>query len=93
VRVVGISEPVRLYELLDTMENAVPPQIKLVGVFHESLSLFENWNWKQAAEGFREALAIKAGDKPAQKYFERCMDFIKTPPPDTWDGVYNLTEK
>jgi adenylate cyclase len=93
VRVVGINEPVRLYELLDTMENALPRHIKLVAVFHESLSLFENRNWKQAAEGFREALSISAGDKPAQKYLDRCMEFITNPPLDAWDGVYNLTEK
>jgi adenylate cyclase len=93
VRVVGINEPVRLYELLDTMENAVPRQIKLVEVFHGALNLFENRNWKQAADGFREALSIEAGDKPARKYLDRCTDFVKKPPSDTWDGVYSLTEK
>jgi hypothetical protein len=93
VRVVGINEPVRLHELLDTMENAVPRNIKLVEVFHESLSLFETQNWKQAAGGFREALSISAGDKPAQKYLKRCMEFIAKAPLDAWDGVYNLTEK
>jgi adenylate cyclase len=71
VRVVGINKPVRLYELLDTMENAVPLYIKLAGVFHESLNCFEKRNWQQAAEGFREALSIRAGDKPAQKYLDR----------------------
>jgi adenylate cyclase len=93
VRVVGINEPVRLYELLDTKENAVPGQIRLVEVFHQALDFFEVRNWEQAAEGFRDALSLKAEDKPAQKYLDRCRDFIKKPPLDTWDGVYNLTEK
>jgi hypothetical protein len=68
-------------------------QIKLAGVFDESLNCVENQNWKQAAEGFRETLAIKAGDGPAQKYLDRCLAFLAKPPPKTWDGVYTLTEK
>jgi adenylate cyclase len=93
VRVVGISEPVRLYEVVNRVENAASGQIKLVEVFHESLGLFENRNWKQAAEGFREALSIQAGDKPAGKYLDRCIKYMKKTPPETWDGIYNLKKK
>jgi adenylate cyclase len=93
VRVVGINEPLRLYELLADGKNAAPGQIKLAAIFDEALNCFENRNWKQAAEGFREALSIKGDDGPAQKYIDRCLDFLANPPPDTWDGVYNLTEK
>jgi adenylate cyclase len=93
VRVVGINEPVRLYELLAAEKNAAPEQIKLAAIFDESLNCFENRNWKQALEGFREAWSIKSGDGPAQKYIDRCQDFLGAPPPDSWDGVYNLTEK
>jgi adenylate cyclase len=92
VRVVGINEPLRLYELL-AAESAAPEQIKLAAIFDEALNHFENRNWKQAAEGFRETLSTKSGDGPAQKYLDRCLDFLANPPPDTWDGVYNLTEK
>jgi adenylate cyclase len=93
VRVVGISESLRLYELLALRKNAAPGQIKLAGIFDEALNCFEGRNWKQAAEGFREALSIQRGDGPAQLYIDRCLAFLTTPPPDTWDGIYNLTEK
>jgi adenylate cyclase len=93
VRVVGISEPVRLYELLETAENAVPQQQRLVEVFHQALDCFENRSWDQAKEGFREVLSIINDDTPAQKYLDRCTNCLADPPPDTWDGVYNLTEK
>jgi hypothetical protein len=26
-------------------------------------------------------------------YAERCENFVKKPPEDKWDGVYNLTSK
>jgi adenylate cyclase len=93
VRVVGINEPVRLHELIETVENTSDEQRRLVQIFHEALDCFEQRRWKQAAAGFKEALSMKTDDFPSQKYFERCVNFMKKPPEDTWDGVYNLTEK
>ncbi|MDR2500946.1 MAG: adenylate/guanylate cyclase domain-containing protein [Treponema sp.] len=93
VRVVGISEPVRLYELLETGERAGAGQKRLVEVFHGALEFFERRDWKRAAEGFQEALAVAGEDKPAGLYRKRCGGFLANPPPDSWDGVYNLTEK
>jgi adenylate cyclase len=93
VRVVGINEPGRLYELLDTAEDATPEQKKLVEVFHEALDHFEQRNWKKASAGFKEAHSIMVDDNPSKIYHERCLEFIKKPPNDTWDGVYNLTSK
>ncbi|MDR2952192.1 MAG: CHASE2 domain-containing protein [Treponema sp.] len=92
-RVVGISEPVRLCELLDTAEYADEQKRKLVAVFHEALDYFEKREWKQAAAGYKEALAVKPGDLPSKIYFERSVNYVKNPPPDAWDGVYNITEK
>jgi len=93
VRVVGINEPVRLYELVDIADNAPVEEKKLVEVFHGALDEFEKRNWKQAADGFRQALSIKAQDTPSRIYIERCENFIKQPPLDNWDGVYSMTEK
>jgi len=93
VRVVGIYEPVRLCELLDTAEQANDKQRKLVTVFHEALDNFEKRSWKQAAQGFKETLSIKDDDEPSKMYIERCNNFIKAPPEDSWDGVYNLSSK
>ncbi|MDR0442815.1 MAG: adenylate/guanylate cyclase domain-containing protein [Treponema sp.] len=93
VRVVGINEPVRLCELLDTVEHADEQQKKLVTVFHEALDNFERRNWKQATAGFEEALSIKPDDHPSKMYHERSGHFAAKPPQDDWDGVYNLTSK
>jgi len=92
VRFVGINEPVRIYELLDTAEAAGPEKLKLIEVFHQALALYENRQWKEALEGFRESLSIE-GAGPSDLYLERCEAFLKNPPQDAWDGVNNLTEK
>jgi adenylate cyclase len=93
VRVVGINEPVRLCELLDLADRADEKDQKLVTVFHEALDNFEKRNWKQAEEGFGEALAVNKDDSPSNMYLQRTLEFIAKPPEDSWDGVYNLTSK
>ncbi|MDR3020246.1 MAG: CHASE2 domain-containing protein, partial [Treponema sp.] len=93
VRVVGINEPVRLHELLDTAAGATGDDKKLITVFHEALDNFEKRIWKSAAEGFREALAINPEDNPSKMYLKRSKQFVNKPPEDSWDGVYNLTSK
>jgi len=92
VRVVGIKEPVRLHEVIETMDYASPEKKKMVEVFHQSLDIFEERKWKEAAKGFKEALSIEH-DIPSTKYIERCKVFLVKPPKDDWDGVYNMTEK
>jgi len=93
VRVVGINEPVRLCELIDLADQASEQQKQLVKVFHEALDYFEKRDWTQAEEGFQEALSIVPGDNPSVFYIDRCKGFLKKPPEDKWDGVYNLTSK
>jgi len=92
IRVIGVNEPIRIYELLNTAENASDSQNNLVRIFHDALKLYEERNWRAAAEGFRESHAIDATG-PSAIFFERCRTYAKKPPPDDWDGVHNLTEK
>jgi adenylate cyclase len=92
VRVVGINEPIRLHELIETAESAVPEQKKMVEVFHQALDLYENRKWAEAAEGFEESFSIEKGG-PSAVYLKRCTNFTIYPPHDNWDGVTNLTEK
>jgi adenylate cyclase len=64
-----------------------------VEIFHEGLAHFEKRNWEQAAVSFEKALLINADDNPSKIYKERCAEFLKKPPSNNWDGVYNLTAK
>ena len=93
VRVVGINEPVRLYEILDVMESAESEKKKLAEVFNQALGFFEKRDWKTAMGGFDESCSIKSDDGPSAKYSQRCKTYLTHPPQDDWDGVFNLTEK
>ena len=92
VRVVGKSEPVQLYNILDFVEDSTEEQKKIVDLFHQALDCFENRDWKKAAEGFNEVLMLE-GDGPAPLYLKRCEQYLEKAPDAGWDGVFSLTEK
>ena len=93
VRVVGINEPVRLYELVD--ERQLTPDNVLEGLnyFHKGLELFENRAWSEASDMFKKCHNTIDNDTPSEIYMKRCLKFSQESPPDEWDGVFNLTQK
>jgi adenylate cyclase len=93
VRVVGIKEPVRLYELVDEKSSIDSSTMEALEIFHNGLEAFEAREWKKARGIFRQVLDILPDDGPARFYIGRCDKFKKKAPPDNWDGVFNLTLK
>jgi adenylate cyclase len=93
VRVVGINEPTRLYELVDEKDAVDKTIAQAVEVFHEGMQDFEAKHWKLAAATVRRVLTILPTDGPAQVYLKRCQQFMRKPPADNWDGVFALTSK
>ncbi|MDR2210903.1 MAG: adenylate/guanylate cyclase domain-containing protein [Spirochaetaceae bacterium] len=93
VRVVGINEPVRIYELMETMEAAEDWQKEIAARFEEALILFEKQDWAGAAKDFGEITAFAPADNPSRFYLKRCEDYLKNPPGADWDGVFDLLEK
>lgn len=93
VRVVGINEPVRLFELVDERVLANEQSLEIVDIFHDALEKFENKNWIEAAELFQKILSLDPEDGPSGIYIKRCEEYKKKSPPANWDGVFNLTSK
>jgi len=91
IRVFGIKEPIQIYELINTKEDATSGEKQLVEVFHQAMDYYDNRDWQGAIQGFWESMAIDGG--PSEMYLKRCEDFLENPPEDDWDGVYNLTAK
>jgi adenylate cyclase len=86
VRVAGINEPVQLYEVIETIDNATDKQKEIVNLFEKAIILFEQREYKNATKIFRQVLEQNPQDGPTELYLKRC----KTLPADKWDGVYNL---
>ena len=93
VRVVGIGNPVRLYELIGEKGKVDNTFVEALEVFHQGLELFEQKAWVEAKNVFQSVLEILPEDGPSQTFLKRCEDFEKKPPKESWDGVFSLTTK
>jgi hypothetical protein len=95
VRVVGINNPLRLYELLDIRAMAAPALTDMVKRWERGFALYEQKDFLAARDVFKAVFQQNNADLAAKKYYNRCKRFIHSPPDDkAWDGgVDNLTEK
>lgn len=93
VRVVGIQKAVQLYELVGEESDRKGPLGESVDRFNEALSRFEEKDWARAKRGFEEILKLRPEDGPSATYVKRCEEYLRTPPPAGWDGVFSLSMK
>ncbi len=93
VRVKGKKRPVKIYELR-SMEPL--PQIEedlIIQVYSQGLALYRQADWVGALQQFKRVLRYFPSDGPSRVYVARCLNFIETPPPPHWDGVYEFKSK
>jgi len=93
IRVVGKTEPTKVYELLGRKGSLPDYMHEMLAKYNEGLELWRQWEWKAARTAFKSALKIVENDGPSQTYIQRCTEFMESPPPRSWDGVYKLTTK
>ena len=93
VRVVGKDIPILVYELLAKKGELSPGWAEALPIYHESIDKYLKRDFVGAKPGFEKVLELVPGDKPTRLYLSSCEDYIVIPPPDNWDGVFNLTSK
>ncbi len=94
IRVVGKAKPIRVYEVLQALDEPVDAALKgRAKRFDEALKLYRSKNFKDAKAIFRELKGLEPDDLASQVYIDRCKSFMATPPPVDWDGVYVRTSK
>ena len=93
IRVIGINQPVRLYELL-AKKGELPEDLqKGVAYFAKGLELYRKQQWEEAAKYFNAVFKFIPDDPPSKKFIDRCRDFYKNPPGADWDGVFVAASK
>jgi adenylate cyclase len=93
-RVVGREQPVRIYELLAKAGTGLPrEQEKAFGAYAAGLEAYRQQRWRDALGLFEEALGLWRGDGPSRVMAGRCQAYQKTPPPESWDGVFEALYK
>ena len=94
IKVKGKNQPVAVYELVGLRADKIPDQKKrVVEHYHNARQHYLNRKFALAVAEFATVLEIDHADKAAALHMERCQHWLRTPPPDAWDGSWSLTEK
>jgi adenylate cyclase len=92
IRVKGKKKPVRIYELLGSVEE-LDRYRDLIERFGKGLEKYRNGQWENALEAFGELRRDYPEDGPTAVFLERCRDYITEPPQGVWDGVHVMETK
>jgi len=76
VRVVNVNTPIRLYELLETKEDASPELLKYVEDWEKAFADFEAKNYQSAAEQMQALADQNEADNVVRYYLELLNDFF-----------------
>lgn len=93
MRVKGKKEPVVVFELLGRKGNLSAEQHRVIKTYLEGLAAYKRRDFKTAAAQFEAALALDPRDGPSRVYLGRAKEYLVAPPPENWDGVYELKSK
>ncbi len=83
-------------ELIQVLEGPMPEEA--LQKFQEGRTCYTAQKWDEAIEIFKQtaaSLATEANgpDGPSEMFIERCEDFKKAPPPEGWDGSWEMHSK
>lgn len=93
VKVKGKKKPARIFELCSMEKLPAIEEDLLIGVYQQGLACYKKQDWYSALKEFKRVLRYFPSDGPSRVYVSRCLDFITTPPPADWDGVYEFKTK
>jgi adenylate cyclase len=93
IRVVGKMEPIQIFELVDELSTISREAADFFDEFAEAMRSFESREWQTALDRFKSLSEKRPADGPSRLYIGRCEAYLQEPPPEDWDGVFNLTSK
>ncbi len=87
----GKVTPVRIYELLGLKGEVDNDKLRQRDEFEEALKLYQKRKFNEAMTIFSRLSDER--DNPSGKFKKRCKDFITSPPPQDWNGVWVMKRK
>lgn len=93
VTVKGKANPTTIYELMGYAEGGGPQKGEIASRFASALTLYRSRKFREARDAFRTILNSHPEDKPSALYVERASRYLESPPNESWDGVYDATNR
>ncbi|CAM2863146.1 adenylate/guanylate cyclase transmembrane protein [Legionella steigerwaltii] len=88
ITVKGRKSGLIIYQPLCTVSEASDEVLTELDEYHKALVEYSAQNWPSAEKKFARLKTKFPGVYLYQMYHERIKAFMKTPPPENWDGVY-----
>ncbi len=93
IRVVGKTEPIRVYELMEEKEKLDEEKAMIVKHFEAGILAYRGRQWEEAVFNFEHVLQLSSDDKPAKVYIQRCREYQQVAPAKDWNGIFTLSSK
>jgi class 3 adenylate cyclase len=90
VRVQGHAGFLPVFEVLGPASTG---QEEALSCYADALLRYRERDWAEAARGFEACLTLRPNDGPAALMLSRCTAFLAEPPPESWDGVFDVGAK
>ncbi|MFA7228400.1 MAG: adenylate/guanylate cyclase domain-containing protein [Melioribacteraceae bacterium] len=93
IRVKGKKKPTRVYELISiTGDVKAEKAVEEMHFYFQALDLYRMRSFESAQDYFKRSFD-KLGDFPSKVYMQRCEFYLKNPPDESWDGVFEMKSK
>jgi adenylate cyclase len=94
VRVKGKTRPIYIYELIDDRQQSIEPSHEeFLGLYQAGRQAYIDRNFRKALYYFETAQQLRPDDRAAALFVDRSVEYLLTPPPENWDGVYTMMSK
>jgi adenylate cyclase len=87
-RVSGLA----IYELVDVAEQGQAPP-SWIALYESGLAAYRAHNFYGAMAFFRQLLTVRDSDQTARIMFERCSEFLRSPPRTDWEATHTMKVK
>jgi adenylate cyclase len=90
----GKTKPIRIYELIGDRGQPLDAQIEdFIDLYQTGREAYTNQDFQLALKKFATAQQLRPYDQAVKVHLDRTHQYLASPPPDDWDGVYVLTTK
>lgn len=93
IRVKGKHLPIRIFTLVDRVENMTKEKIEIENKFNSALNIYRSRDWRKAIKAFENVLEISEDDAPSKAFIDRCKFLKKTPELVDEQGVFTFKTK
>ena len=94
IRVKGKHQAVNIYELIgDRSMQLTDSTQEFLFHYHAGRRAYLSRDFQQALICFDAAKRMRSSDKAVAIHLERCSNYLKKPPPASWDGVWVIGAK